>query len=836
MPRPRGSGARLSAARPAAARSRSRIHQVEQTSWGRINELFEAARRLPADEREAWVRAATTDEHVRSEVLTMLHAHEDDPWYIDEPGGRRTPARLTPAQGWPGTPAPSSTPAAPTPAGRARPRLASEPQAGGQFGTYRLIREIARDEARTIFEAVSSGGGTRPRVALHVLAFDAHDPVFLSVLKAEGSVLAHLDHPGIPRLLDGGVTPDGTAYLAFEYAAGDPIDSWCRERGLSVRERVELVLSVCDAVEHAHQHLVAHGNLRPANVLVSADAGVKVLDCGMAAIAGTGSAPGGADAPVHQSMSPEQARGDIVTTASDVYALGILLYTLLTGYPPYELGGQTPARARRMIGEFEPDVPSAVAAGRDRRALSGTLDRILMKALRKDPRGRYGTAAALAADLRAWRDRRPASVSPATFLARMTGGGRSTGIRAGVTAAALIALIAGAGTLAWQAYVLRGERNQDRVRLGMQAAEGYRSLARLQSDNAGAGPAAAGSAAASLATAAAAAEQALAAEPTSVKVLVVLAGAYGDLVALGDRRGDSEAAGKANARLRALVDQLARDFPHDISARAAAATGYARLAASLEAEGDAAAAKAMYSSAAAAFDGLASEGRLPEDRRAEHARVERRLGAFALQDGGLDEAERLLLAAQTLDAEDAASRPHDLALRLDRAEAASGLAMVARRRGDLPKAEALWTQALSAFQSGADEVPPSARALDGVAGVRASLGSLCRSQRRFEESLAHYREALRAREGLAAAHGAAPGAETALAVARTDVARLLLDLVEVRQPGPANGVRLREAGALLAQAWPAARNAASPSPAQSDAAAEVDRQAARLRRLTGEPR
>jgi tetratricopeptide (TPR) repeat protein len=744
----------------------------------------------------------------------MLHAHEDDPWYIDEPGGRLTPARLTPAQGWPGTPAPSRTPA------------------GGQFGTYRLIREIARDEARTIFEAVSSGGGVRPRVALHVLAFDAHDPVFLSQLKAEGSVLAHLDHPGIPRLLDGGVTPEGTAYLAFEYVAGDPIDAWCREHGLSVRERVDLALAVCDALEHAHQHLVAHGNLTPANVLVSADAGLKVLDCGMAALVGTGSAPGGAEAPVHQSMSPEQARGGVVTTASEVYALGILLYTLLTGYPPYELGGQTPARARRMIGEFEPDVPSAVAVGRDRRALSGTLDRILMKALRKDPRERYGTAAALAADLRAWRDRRPASVSPATFRARMAAGGRSTGIRAGLTAAVLVALIATAGALAWHAYVLRGERNQDRVRLGMQAAEGYRSLARLQRDGAGAESAATGSAAASLATAVAAAEQALAAEPTSVKALVMLAGASGDLVALGDWRGDSEAAGKADARLRALVDQLVRDFPHDVSARAAAATGYARLAASREAEGDAAAAKAMYGSAAAAFEGLASEGRLPEDGRAEHARVERRLGALALQDGGLDEAERLLLAAQALDAEDAARRPHDLALRLDRAEAASGLAMVARRRGDLPGAETLWTQALSAFQAAAAAEPPSARALDGVAGVRASLGSLCRSQRRFEESLAHYREALRARERLAAADATAPGAETALAVARTNVARLLLDLVEVRQPGPANGVRLREAGALLAQAWPAGRN---PAPAP-DVQSEVDRQASRLRRLTAEPR
>ena len=210
---------------------------------------------------------------------------------------------------------------------------------------------------------MAAGSSAHPRVALHVLAADGSDPAVSALIHAHGDRLARLDHPAIPRLLDGGVTAEGSVYLASEFATGDAIDEWCRHRRLSLRDRVDRVIDVCEAVQHAHEHLVAHGDLRPSNILVSADAKLKLINCGMAALLRFEAAHGGAAAPVHPSMSPEQARGEVLTAASDVYALGILLYTLLTGYPPYELGGQTPARARHMICETTPDVPSTIVGG-----------------------------------------------------------------------------------------------------------------------------------------------------------------------------------------------------------------------------------------------------------------------------------------------------------------------------------------------------------------------------------------------------------------------------------------------------------------------------------------
>ena len=527
-------------------------------------------------------------------------------------------------------------------------------------------------------------------------------------------------------------------------------------------------------------------------------------------------------------MSPEQARGDVLTAASDVYALGVLLYTLLTGYPPYEIGGQTPARARHMIREIEPDVPSTVVGGTDRRNLAGTLDRVILKALRKDPRERYATAAALAADLRAWRGGRPASVTPATRWSRITAAGGGRNSRAGAMTAVTVAALAAAGVLGWQAHLLRGERDQARASL----AESFLRLAELQAGAGRADVAGLAAAAASLDSAVTAGEQVLTTDPRSLPAALVLTRAYGGLMGLALEQGDADGAGKAAARLRALVDQLARNHPLDVQARAAVASGYARLGAHREAGGDAAAAKVIYADAIAAFGRLAAEGRLTDPGRADYARAQRRLGAIALRDGALDDAERLLLAAQAFDTAAAARRPPGPAVWLETAETANGLALVARQRGDTSKAEVLWTQAMTALQAATEADPEGRRALGELARVQSSLGSLCRSQSRFEEGLAHYREALRARRREAGMNGAPPSEQPLLAVAQVDVARLLLDLVEARQPGPNEAARLREAGALLAQASPAARSAATAPPAQPDALAELDRQSERLRRLT----
>jgi len=638
---------------------------MDRITWSRINELYEAARRLPAEDREAWVRAETSDERVLSEVLSLLRAPDDDPWLVGAAGASRTPVRVTPAgarQSRP-TPAPTDLPSAWTFSGTRTPtpsallnRRAPEPKAGGQFASYRLIRETFRDRTRLVFEAVSTSGSSGPRVALHMLAADASDPAFNAWFHAQGDLLARLDHPGIARLLDGGVAEDGTAFLVFEHAAGDPLDGWCRARSLALRDRVDRVLAVCEAVQHAHERLVAHGDLRPANILVSADGRVRVLDTGMFTLLGTWALPGDTAVAAHVYMSPEQARGEVLTAASDVYALGVLLYTLLTGYPPYELAGQAPARARQLICESDPELPSAVADRHDRRVLARALDAVVLKALRKNPRERYPTAAALAADLRAWRDGRGTSVAPASRWSRLAAGGGRALPRVGA-ALLLLASLAAAGILGWQAYRLRGERDEARA---------------------------------------------------------------------------------------ALV-------------------------------------------------------RVEQVRRAAEAR--------------------------------AARRPSVSDMRLDIAAVTSDLALAEWQRGNVSKAEALWTQALGDVQPAFDADPDEPRAVDRMASVRTSLGSLCRSQRRFQEALAHYREALRARRRAAEPADAPAEARLARAAAQVDVARLLIDLLEVRPPGPVDRLRLGEAGALLRQAESDLRAAAVDMPGREDALAELDRQTQRLRRI-----
>jgi serine/threonine-protein kinase len=639
---------------------------MDRITWSRINELYEAARRLPAEEREAWVRAETTDERVLSEVLSLLQAPDDDPWSVGAAGGSRTPARVTPAEARASAPTPTPTdlPSAwafsgsrtPTPSTPLPQRRAPEPKPGGHFASYRLIRETLRDRTRVVFEAVAASGSARPRVALHVLTADARDPAFNALFHAQGDLLAHLDHPAIPRLLDGGVAGDGTAYFAFEHATGESLDNWCRAHSLSMGDRVERVLAVCDAVQHAHERLVAHGDLRPANILVSSDAGVKVLDTGMYALLSAWAYATGSSPALHQYMSPEQARGEVLTAASDVYALGILLYTLLTGYPPYELAGQTPARARHLICETEPDLPSTIADGPNRRALGGTLDRIILKALRKNPRERYPTAAALGIDLRAWRDGRPTSVTPVTVWSRLRPGSGNAARIAGMVF--LVALVAAGGILGWQAYRLRSERDEARA-----------SLIRFEA-------------------------------------------------------------------LRRAAD------------------------------------------------------------------------------------------------EKTAKKPSVTEMRLEVAGITSDLALAEQRRGNAAKAEALWTQVLGDLRPVLEASPNDLRVLERVASVRASLGSVCRSQRRLGESLMHYREALRARERAARAADAPADASLARAAAQVDVARLLIDLLETRPPGPSHAARVSLANTLLAQAGPVLRAAGTLSPAQEDALKDLDRQAGRLGRVT----
>jgi tetratricopeptide (TPR) repeat protein len=460
-------------------------------------------------------------------------------------------------------------------------------------------------------------------------------------------------------------------------------------------------------------------------------------------------------------------------------------------------------------------------------------------------------------------------------------------LRTAVAASFTLALAAAAVVFGWQAHVLRSERAQieaslrgsrkvshwlladlcdsiaalpraaeyRRALLGravealdglaregeadraaaLDLADGYRRLAALQAETPGDAPAGQEAAAASLDAAVASGERALAAEHGSVEAAIALTTASGDLAAVRLALGEREAADRAHARQRTLVDSLAREYPGP-RAREAAASGYGRLGAYRAAVGDQAGAKALLGTAVAGFERLAAEGPLLERARRDYSSTLRQLAAILLQDGAPDEVERRYTSAQAIDKEDFAKRPTDASLREDVAAAVIGLALVARRRGDNVQAETLWNRALTMLQESVDADAADTRALDGLAEVRASLAALRRAQRRFDEALGHAREAVRARERLAALEVAPADAALKLAIARIAVARIQLDVSETRPAGvPLNG-RLGEAAALLAQASPAVRGADATSPAQQDTAAELERQDARLRRLTGQRR
>jgi serine/threonine-protein kinase len=279
----------------------------------------------------------------------------------------------------------------------------------------------------------------------------------------ERSILARLQHPGIARLLDGGITSEGVPYFALEHIEGRSLMRYCEEESLGTEERIRLLVKVCDAVHYAHRNLVVHRDLKPSNILVLADGEPKLLDFGIAKLL---EAQGG-DAPATRVMTPEyaapeQVRGEVVTTATDVYALGLLLYELLTGERPFARRASTPATLVRAILEEDPIPPSRVPTPRSR-SLRGDLDAIAMKALRKEPDRRYPSAEALAEDLRRYLGGLP-------VVAR--GDARGYRLRKflrrhlwGVSAAAavLIVLVGGITATAWQAREARDQARRARA-------------------------------------------------------------------------------------------------------------------------------------------------------------------------------------------------------------------------------------------------------------------------------------------------------------------------------------------------------------------------------------
>jgi len=401
---------------PAAERRRT---CVTEALWKQVSEIFTAALDTPEVERHAWIERATENRpELRAEVLSLLDAHAH--------AGRFLAAPLEAGPGsW----------------------------IGRRLGPYLIIEQIGQGGMGAVFRAERQDQ-YRKQVAIKIIGAGFVSGAMLRRFLDERQILAGLEHPNIARLLDGGATESGIPYMVMEFVEGVPITQYCRDRGMRAPASLELFQTVCLAVHYAHQRLVVHRDIKPANILVS-PAGVPVLlDFGIARMldpltSATPETHGMLHPLTPDYASPEQLRGEPVTTAADVYSLGVLLYELLTGRRPYSLANFTLGEAIRTIDESEPARP---ATG------EGDLDAILLKAIRREPQQRYGSAKELAEDVGRHLDGMLVMARHGSFayLARKTIARYKLAFLS--AAAALVLIAAGVAAVGWEAHAANLER------------------------------------------------------------------------------------------------------------------------------------------------------------------------------------------------------------------------------------------------------------------------------------------------------------------------------------------------------------------------------------------
>ncbi len=438
--------------------------------WERIEELFsDCVGRAPGEWAKLLDRSCAGDAELRREVESLLAAHETPRGILDSPPLPSGPTAISPEDA----------------AGRSR---RGQLAPGTRLGPWCLGPLIGRGGAGEVYRARRADGSFEQQVAIKVLQPEA--AAQLDRFHAERRILARLEHPGIARLLDGGVTGDGRPYAVIEYVEGRPLVDHCREHGCDLEERLRLFGQVCDAVAHAHRNLVVHRDLKPANILVDASGRVKLLDFGIAKLldSGDGAKDGDAGsaaedltrAPLTPDYAaPEQLTGEPVTTATDVHALGVLLFELLTGERPWRSGDLPVASAVRLL--LEKEAPPASRVAREARgpeppvpagALAGDLDAIVARCLRKRPEHRYESVPALWRDLERHRRREPVRAREGArlyVLGRLLRRHRWAAVGA---AAVLLSLAAGLTAFAWQAR--RAELERDHARRAASREEAVR--------------------------------------------------------------------------------------------------------------------------------------------------------------------------------------------------------------------------------------------------------------------------------------------------------------------------------------------------------------------------
>lgn len=662
---------------------------------------------------------------------------------------------------------------------------------GSRLGPYKVFEEIGRGGMGAVYRAVRDDEQFQQEVAIKVVKRGMDTDAVLERFRYERQILAFLNHPNIGRLLDGGATDDGRPYLVMEFIEGTPITQYCEDHRLTNRERIQLFLRVCAAVEHAHRNLIVHRDLKPGNILITQDGQPKLLDFGIAKIL----VPASPDRTLARTgslrmltpeyASPEQVRGSRVTTATDVYSLGVILFELLTGRRAHKFETMSQAEIERVVCREDPP-----KAGLE------DLDHVLQKSMEKEVSQRYQSVEQFSADLERWLEGRPVLARESTWWYRASKFVRRN--RGPVAAAGLIVLtlLGGVAATVWQANIARQERDraqrrfndvrrlansflvehdalaaipggtatrgqlvkdalvyldglageaQDDPELQRELATAYEKMGDVQGRTDGPNLGNTGAALDSYRKAVSIREK-LAARDDSPQNRRALAGSFAGLSGALKAVGDYRAGLDYDRKALAIREQLLADDPSNWDARRLVASSYSTLGLSLFQVGDWDAVLEVRKKALAAYQQLVSEGPATAEDQRGLALAHIRMGSIYVRrnqvDAGLRQYEDALrVAGRGLEA-----HPNHALLRSTAATAHSAMGSAHLEHGDTAKALEQYRAANAIYAALSSADANDARMMSLLSETHYRMGRALLRQRVPAQALAQFRTSLELRE------------------------------------------------------------------------------------------